>query len=116
MAGLETGKLDKRIRIEAPDMIDNDRGGRKPNPATGGWKEVKTVWGEILALRGDEATRNSIERSVQLWKVTVRMRRDVTTSCRLVWLAMDIHMDIKSAAPNVDGDGLVMTCESGARA
>lgn len=114
--GLDAGALNKRVRIEAPDMLDNERGGRKPNPATGGWKEVKTVWAEIIALRGDEATRNSVERSVQLWKVTIRIRRDVTTAHRLVWIKMGIIMDIKSVAPNSDGDGLVMTCESGAKA
>ncbi len=113
---IAAGSLNKRVRIEVPDMIDNDRGGRKPNPATGGWKEVATVWAEVIALRGEEATRNSVERSVQLWKVTIRMRRDVTTACRLVWDKMGIHMDIKSAAPNAEGDGLLMTCESGARA
>lgn len=114
--GLDPGTLDKRVRIEAPDMIDNDRGGRKPNPATGGWAEVKTVWAEIIALRGSEATRNSIERAVQLWKVTIRIRRDVSAVNRLVWIKMGITMDIKSIAPNEEGDGLVMTCESGARA
>jgi head-tail adaptor len=111
---LDPGKLTKRVRIEAPDLIDNARGGRKPNPDNGGWREIKTVWAEIIALRGEEATRNSVERSVQLWKVTIRMRPDVSTVCRLVW--KDLPMDIKSAAPNEDGDGLVMTCETGAKA
>lgn len=105
-------RLSKRILIEQPDVVDNGRGGRKPNPDTNGWKPLARPWAEIVALRGDEALRLSVERRRQLWRVVVRNRTDVTPACRIVWGS--IVMDIKSAAPNAAGDELVMSCESGA--
>ena len=106
-------RLRHTVAIEAPDQIDNRKGGRRANPATGGWVTIAKPWAEIIALRGDEATRNLIERAAQYWRVTIRYRADVKPSHRIVWGA--IIMDIKSAAPNDAGDALVMTCESGAR-
>lgn len=105
-------RLNKRIRIEQPDLIDNGRGGRTPNQVTGGWKLLAEPWAEILGLRGDEALRLGVERRRQLWRVVIRNRSDVNPGCRIVWGR--VVMDIKSAAPNDAGDELVMTCESGA--
>ncbi|GAA4218640.1 hypothetical protein GCM10022253_19480 [Sphingomonas endophytica] len=109
---IAAGRLRFRVALLAPDTIENGRGGRMPSPGSDGWKAVADLWADVIALRGDEAVRQSIERPVQLWRVEVRMRRDVTTHHRLRWGA--IVMDIKSVAPNDAGDGLVMTCESGA--
>lgn len=109
---MKAGKLKHRVILQRPSTVDNGRGGRKPNPDNGGWEQVAKPWAEVIALRGQEAVRENIDRAVQLWKVTIRHRPDVTPMNRLVWGA--IVMNIKSAAPNDAGDGLVMTCESGA--
>lgn len=112
--GIAAGRLRDRVRIEIPDQQPNGQGGRRPTPGTSGWKELATVWAEVIPLRGDEAIRNNVERSVQLWRVTIRTRRDIQTAHRLVWPKHDIVMDIKSAAPDAQhADALVMTCESG---
>lgn len=109
---ISAGRLRHQVQLLAPDTVDNGRGGRKPNPGSDGWKPIGRVWADVVALRGDEAVRQNVERAVQLWRVEIRMRHDVTPKHRLRWGA--IIMDIKSAAPNEGRDGLVMTCESGA--
>ncbi|WP_169833173.1 head-tail adaptor protein [Sphingomonas panacis] len=102
-----------RIDILEPNRVSNGRGGFKTPDGEDPWRLLASrVFAEVIALRGDEAVRNSIERSVQLWRVTIRPRAGVAPTHRLVWNG--IAMDIKSAAPNLAGDELVMTCESGA--
>ncbi|KTT72622.1 head-tail adaptor protein [Sphingomonas endophytica] len=110
MTALSSTRLKHQVTLLAPDDIDNGRGGRKPNPATGGWKAYAKPWAEVIALRGDEAVRQSVERSAQLWRVEIRIRDDVTPSHRVRWGT--IVMQVKAAAPNSAGDGLVMTCLS----
>lgn len=110
---LSSVRLRHQVLLLEQDTVDNGRGGRKPNPDNPtGWKPYAKPWAEVIALRGDEAVRQNIERSVQMWRVEIRIRSDVSTEHRLQWGA--IAMDIKSAAPNEAGDGLVLTCESGA--
>jgi head-tail adaptor len=112
LSTLDSRKLKHQVVLQRPDKIDNGAGGRRPNPANGGWAEVARPWAEIVALRGQEAVRENIARAAQLWRVTIRYRDGVTPLNRIVWGA--IVMNISSAAPNEAGDGLVMTCESGA--
>ena len=112
MSALDSRRLKHQVVLQEPDKVDNGTGGRRPNPETGGWRDVSEPWAEIVALRGQEAVRENINRAVQLWRVTIRYRDGVTPKNRLVWGA--IVMNIISAAPNDAGDGLVMTCESGA--
>ncbi|TCP33271.1 head-tail adaptor protein [Sphingomonas sp. BK235] len=109
---LSSTRLIHQVTLLAPDLVDNGRGGRKPNPETGGWKAYGEPWAEIIGLRGEEAVRANVERAVQLWRVEIRIRGDVDTTHRL--RCGSIVMDIKTAAPNEARDGLVMTCESGA--
>ncbi|WP_341210678.1 head-tail adaptor protein [Sphingomonas paucimobilis] len=112
MSALDSRRLKHQMLLQRPDTIDNGTGGRKKNPVTDGWADVAKPWAEIIALRGQEAVRENIERAVQLWRVTIRHRDDVTPQMRLVWGA--IVMNITAAAPNEAGDGLVLSCESGA--
>lgn len=110
---LSSTRLRHQVQLLAPDTVDNGKGGRKPSPANpDGWKRYASPWAEVIALRGDEAVRQNVERAVQMWRVEIRMRSDVSTKHQLRW--GQIVMNIKSAAPNEAGDGLVMTCESGA--
>jgi len=108
---IAAGDLDRRIALQVKDQIENGRGGRKPNPATGGWTTIARPWAQLLPLRGEAAVRNLVERHTQLWRVTIRMRPGVTPAHRILFGSMP--MTIKSVAPNEEGDGLVMTCESG---
>lgn len=116
MAGLDTGSLDRRVRIERENLVDNGKGGRTRRTGEEAWLPVATVWAECLPLRGGEAMRSLVERSVQLWRVTIRARRGLSTSMRLTWsdpLIGDVVANIRSLAPNEERDGLVMTAESG---
>jgi head-tail adaptor len=108
---LAAGDLDRRVALQMPDLVDNGRGGRTPNTATGGWATIARPWAQLVPLRGEEAVRNLVERHTQLWRVTIRMRPGVTTAHRLLFGS--IRMTIQSIAANADGDALVMTCESG---
>ncbi|MBM6576348.1 head-tail adaptor protein [Microvirga sp. SRT01] len=113
---IDARKLRDRVTIEAENLIDNGRGGRTRPSGQDAWKKVDTVWAECLALRGGEALQNLVERSKQLWRVTIRPRADLTTSMRLTWhdaMIGDVVGNIRSVAPNEDRDGLVMTVESG---
>lgn len=108
-----SSRLKHRIDIQRKNQVSNGRGGRTVPAGQDPWLTIASdVPAEVIALRGDEAVRHSVERSVQLWRVTVRSRDDVSTSERLMWGS--ITMDIKSAALDVTGTELVMTCESGA--
>lgn len=111
MGLLDSRRLRHHLVLQRPDKLDNGIGGRRANPATGGWAEVARPWAEIVALRGEQAVRENIERAVQLWRVTIRFRGDVTPQHRLVW--NETVLAITAAAPNEAGDGLVLTCESG---
>ena len=110
---LSAGRLRHRVAIQERNQVDNGRGGRRTPDGEDAWRTVASgVFAEVIALRGEEAMRHAVERSVQIWKVTVRPRPGVTTKHRLVWGALT--MDIKGAALSVAGDELVITCESGA--
>ncbi|MDF0489205.1 head-tail adaptor protein [Sphingomonas sp. H39-1-10] len=110
---LAAGRLKHRIELQEQNRVSNGRGGFTTPPGEEPWRTIATrVPAEVIALRGDEAVRHSIERSVQLWRVTIRPRAGVTPTHRLIWNG--IAMNIKSAALNVAGDELVMTSESGA--
>ncbi|MEH3107147.1 MAG: head-tail adaptor protein [Sphingomonas fennica] len=84
--------------------------GRRP-PGEEPWLDGALVYAEVIALRGGEAMRQSVERSIQLWRVEARPNDALVTRNRLIWNGL--ALDIKSAAPNELGDGIVMTCESG---
>jgi head-tail adaptor len=111
---IDPRKLRARVTVERENLIDNGRGGRARVPGQEAWIPVKTVWAECIALRGGEALTNLVERSTQLWKVTVRAQTGLTTGMRLTWtdaLIGKIVGNIRSLAPNEERDGLVMTVE-----
>lgn len=108
---MRLGRLRDKVAVQQVNEIDNGRGGRKPG--TPPWLTMREVWAEIIPLRGDEALRNAVQRSVQLWRVTMRPFPGLTAKHRFLW--GDIVLAIKSPpAPTELRDGIVMTCESGA--
>lgn len=113
---LDPRKLKDFVRIEKENVVDNGKGGRTRPPGQEAWLPVATVWAQCIPLRGGEALQSLVERSVQLWKVTIRAQTGLSTSMRLTWsdpLIGDVVANIRSLAPNEERDGLVMTAESG---
>lgn len=111
---IDPRKMRHRVTFERENLIDNGRGGRTQAKGEDAWLPVKTVWAECLALRGGEALTNLVERSTQLWKVTIRAQTGLTTGMRLTWtddLIGKVVGNIRSLAPNEERDGLVMTVE-----
>ena len=102
-----SSRLKQQIRIDTPVKADNGRGGRSAT-----WSELATVWAEVIPLRGGEALQQGIERGTQFWRVTIRTRGGVGLEQRLIWNGLT--MNIRTVAPNLTRDGLVMTAESGA--
>lgn len=110
--GLSAGRLRERVTIQEQDVVDNKRGGRKPAPGSDGWRDVATgVAAEVFPLRGGEALTLGVQRSVQLYRVTIRNRAGLTTKHRLIWKGAPLN--IRTAPPCTDGASIVMTCESG---
>lgn len=109
---LAAGRLKHRIEIQEQNRVSNGRGGFTPPAGEEPWRSIASrVPAEVIALRGEEAVRHSVERAVQLWRVTIRPRAGVTPTHRLVWNG--VTMNVKTAALNLEGDALVMTCASG---
>jgi SPP1 family predicted phage head-tail adaptor len=113
VSGVDKGRLNKRVLIEAE--------GRTPN-GQGGWVTAwaalparPNVWAEIIGLSGDEALKAGVERSIQQWRVTILSRDDVTTGHRLTHRGQ--VFDIKSAMPDPKADdAMLLICETGATA
>jgi head-tail adaptor len=107
-----SSRLREVVSIQEKNLIDNGRGGRTHPAGEPEWKDIATgVRAEIIPLRGGEALNLGIERSTQLYRVTIRRRVGLTTANRLLWGG--IALDIRTAPPSTDRATLVMTCESG---
>lgn len=106
---MQAGDLNRRLLIQQPTRAPNGQGG-----FVKGWDDVLTVSAQMIPLRGQEAVAHNLLTSGQLWKVTIRFRRDLTTDWRL--MLGDMPLNIRSCQ---DPDGrrqwLVMTCESGVK-
>ncbi|MBY0583270.1 MAG: phage head closure protein [Sphingomonas sp.] len=78
------------------------------------WVPLMTVWAEVIALRGGEALVQNVQRSTQLFRVTIRHRSDVTTANRLLFEGRPMNI---ISCEDVDGrrEALVMTTETGVR-
>ena len=107
-----SSRLRQRVDIEEKNLVPNGAGGRKPPPGEDRWKAVATgVPAEIVPLRGGEALAQSILRTSEIYRVTIRNRPGINTQQRIVWNG--VVMDIKTAPPSTDRATIVMTCESG---
>lgn len=109
MGKLKAGSLNRRVSIEVLESTPNGSGG-----FYSAWVPLMTVWAEVIALRGGEALVQNVQRSTQLFRVTIRWRSDVTSANRLMLdgRAMNII-----SCEDVDGrrESLVMTAETGVR-
>ena len=109
---IAAGNLRERVYLQEKNLVDNGRGGRKRPDGGPEWISVAgPIKAEIIPLRGDEALANSILRSQQFYKVTIRARADVTAAHRFDWKGTALH--IKALARSLDRREIIMTCESG---
>lgn len=107
-----SSRLKEVLSIQEKNLVDNGRGGRKRPDNGPEWIDVApAVRAEVIPLRGGEALAQSVQRSSQLYRVTIRKRSGVTTALRLLWNG--IPLDIRTVPPSTDRTTLVMTCESG---
>lgn len=108
MPRLRPGRLSERVTLQTPVKTDTGGGSK-----TTTFEDGDTVWAEVIALRGGEALVAAVQRSTQLYKVTIRMRAGVEPKMRLRWRG--VTMNIRSVAPDPDDPraALVMTAESG---
>lgn len=106
-------RLRERVFIQEPNTVDNGRGGRKVPDGQPAWRDISgEVPAEIVPLRGGEALNLGVQRSTQLYRVTIRKPvGDITTAHRLLW--GEVALDIRTAPPSTDRVTIVMTCESG---
>lgn len=79
------------------------------------WTQPTPIAAAMEPVRGERGVEHQVLEQRQLWKVTIRYRRDVDADCRMVHDGAPLAM---IGAPH-DPDGtrrwLVMTCESGVR-
>ncbi len=110
-------RLRDTVTLQEQNLIDNGIGGRKRAPGEDAWRNViADLPAEIIPLRGGEALVNLVQRSRQMWRVTIRARPGVDAAKRLTWndpIMGTITANIRAAALNEDRDGIVMTVESG---
>lgn len=118
-------RLRQRVIVQEQNTEDNGRGGRRVKPGQDAWRQLTNeLPAEIIPLRGGEALSLGVQRSTQLYRVTIRISLDplvpwpLTTAHRLIWRTTtrggfgDIPLDIRTCPPSTDGRTIVMTCES----
>lgn len=105
---LRAGRLNRRVVIEKPVRVANGAGGFAK-----GWAPAGKAWAEMIPLRGDEALEHSVQRSTQIWKVTMRWRAGVDEQCRLIFAGKPLNIRTCEDPDGMRAE-LVMTCESGA--
>lgn len=110
MSGIDPGRLNRRVTIEAETRTPNGQGGY-----TTDWAPVADnpeVWAEIVGLSGDEALAANITRSVQQWRVTIR-RRPLGEGTQHSLMFKGHRFNIKSALPDPRADdAIVLICET----
>jgi SPP1 family predicted phage head-tail adaptor len=81
MAGLETGRLDRRIAIERAEVVDDGYQNRETN-----WALIATVWAEYRPGKGSErfaAAAQSAMQPVAFWIRWSRSLCDVSPRDRV---------------------------------
>jgi SPP1 family predicted phage head-tail adaptor len=107
---LSPGRLNSRVTIQRDDKVEVGTG------FEANWVDVATVWAEVLPANGGEAFSQGILRQTQFYRVTIRMRNDVTPEHRLIWRTRGAEavLNIRTCAdPDGRREALLMTAESG---
>lgn len=106
---MDAGRLRERITIEQSTRVANGQGGWNSD-----WVAIATkVPAEIIALSGDEALRDGIERSSQQYRVRLRKRDGLTPKERLQWKGqvMEVHSVLPD--PKEPNSLLLLICSIG---
>lgn len=109
-------RMRETVILQEKNLEDNGRGGRRMPEGGPEWIDVgRPMRAEVIPLRGGEALTQGVQRSVQIYRVTMRYLPGVNTTRRLLWRAMggDVALNIRTCPPPIDRRTLVMTCESG---
>ncbi len=109
MLAIATGKLNRRVTIQAPVRSENGKGGILKS-----WDDLITVWAEMIPLRGSEALDQALLERRQIWKVTIRHRDDVSPDNRLQFRGRPMNI-ITAEDPDGKRQWLVLTAESGVK-
>ena len=78
---VSVGELNQRITIEAPPFSVDDL-----NQTTGNWTTVCSVWAKVIPVRGREFFEASRLQNETTYRFTIRYRKDVVATQRIVWL------------------------------
>lgn len=76
---MRTGDLDQRIRLLAPDNINNN------GSLTVAYVEVAEVWGAVSAPRGNEAFEAGRTNARETIRLKLRWRNDVKSDWAIEW-------------------------------
>ncbi len=85
-------RLSERVRIERPVATEDGYGGQ-----TVSWSEVATIFAEVTALTAVAASAEPVvgeqPQSHAGYRITLRVRSDVSAAMRLVWKSriLQIH-------------------------
>lgn len=82
MAGLASGRLNRRITLRRAKLVSDGRGAQ-----TSTWEDLGTVWGEAISQNGREAVIAGALAGVSAWRVALRfsaLTRSLTTDDQLV--------------------------------
>ncbi len=104
---LSAGRLRHQISFQSPPSTSDGAGGRE-----GAWTTFATCRAEVLPTGGREALLTGAQAGVQGWKITVRYRRDIDTTHRVLFDGKTLN--IRSVAdPAGDRVALLIFAESG---
>lgn len=82
MAHSLLNRLEQRVRIEQPVITSDGAGGQEVT-----WAELATVYAEVVPVGSIAAERNVADQLQARagYRVTIRVRTDVTAAMRIVW-------------------------------
>lgn len=103
---MRAGQLRHRVTIQAPIATRNSYGEEEISHV-----DVATVWARVEPVSAREFSDQQRDASAAVYTITMRYRRDVGLTMRLVWSAPDaLHvMEINSIVPDAARRELTIT-------
>lgn len=100
---MNIGKLDKRIKIQAPGPVQDDIGEMVP-----GWTQFATVWASMVDISGSEYIAAGGTQDVAVTKIGIRYLAGVSPSMRILH-GSDIYLI--DAVLGQDKRSLLLACK-----
>lgn len=98
---LNTGKLNRRIKIQEKDPFEDETGYPSPNPS---WEEVATLWASREPLKGREFFAAAAAQAETTVRYKIRYREGINSDMRLVDLKDDRIYKIEAVLDDVFND------------